>query len=105
MIEIGNVSKFNEIMTSTTDLIIIVFTSIWDKQCYKFNIEIEKIEQKYTNIKFLSINIDDNYAIKNAYDIKEVPTIVFYKDGTKAYKDITGYNILNEIEDVIKKYI
>ncbi len=104
MIEIGNVSKFNEIMTSTTDLIIIVFTSIWHNPCYNFNIQMEKIEQKYKDLKILSVNIDDNSAITNAYDIKEVPTTVFYKDGTKAYNDIIGVDKLNEIEDIIHKY-
>jgi thioredoxin 1 len=105
MIEITNVSKFNELMTSTTDLIIIVFTSIWDKECYKFNDGMEKIEQKYKYLKILSINIDDNPTIKNAYDIKEVPTTVFYKDGTKAHNDIIGVGKINEIEEIIKRNI
>ena len=105
MIEVGNVSKFNELMISTKDLIIIVFTSIWDKSCYKFNMEIEKIEQKYKNIKILSINTDDAPAITKAYDIKIVPTAVFYKDNTKACNDIIGHDKIIEIEENIKKHI
>ncbi len=105
MIEIANVAKFNEIMTSTNNLIVIVFTSIWNKSCYQFNNEMEKLEQKYKDLKILSINIDDNSSISKAYDIKQNPTIVFYKDGTKAYNDIIGDDKINEIEDIIKKNI
>ena len=105
MIEIGNVSKFNEIMTSTKNLIIIVFTSIWNNSSYKFNNEMENLEKNYKDLQILSVNIDDNSAITNAYDIKQVPTTVFYKDGTKAYNDIIGVDKLNEIEDIIKKNI
>ncbi len=105
MIEIGNVSKFNEIMTSTKNLIIIVFTSIWNNSSYKFNNEMENLEKNYKDLQILSVNIDDNSAITNAYDIKQVPTTVFYKDGTKAYNDIIGADKLNEIEDIIKRNI
>ena len=105
MIEICNVLKFNEIMISTTDLIVIVFTSIWDKSCYQFNIQIEKIEEKHKNLKILSVNIDDNSAIANAYGITKVPTTVFYKDNTKANIDIIGYDKINEIENIINKLI
>jgi thiol-disulfide isomerase/thioredoxin len=102
MIEICNVLKFNELMTSTTDLIVIVFTSIWHNPCYKFNMEIEKIEQKYKNLKILLINIDETMEITKAYGITEVPTTVFYKDNTKANTDIIGIDKINEIEDTIK---
>jgi thiol-disulfide isomerase/thioredoxin len=105
MIEIGNVSKFNEIMTSTTELIIIVFTSIWHKPCYNFNIQIENIEQKYKYLKILSVDINDNSIITKEYDVKEVPTTVFYNDGTLTNSYIVGSNKLNEIEDIIKKNI
>jgi thioredoxin-like negative regulator of GroEL len=90
-------------MTSTTDLIIIVFTSIWDNKYFKFNLEMEKLELKYKNLIILSVNIDENLEITNAYDIKQVPTTVFYKDNTKTYDDIIGVDKINEIEEIIIK--
>ncbi len=105
MIEIDSVSKFNEIMTSTTDLILIVFTSIWHIPCYDFNIQIKQIEQKYKNLKILSVDINDNSTITNAYGITNVPATVFYKDNTKATNNIIGYDKINEIEDIIKNNI
>ena len=103
MIEIGNILQFNKLMTSTKDLILIVFTSIWDNKCFKFNLEMEKLELKYKNLTILSVNIDENLEITNAYDIKQVPTTVFYKDNTKTYYDIIGVDKINEIEEIIIK--
>jgi thioredoxin-like negative regulator of GroEL len=103
MIEISNILQFNKLMTSTTDLIIIVFTSIWDNKYFKFNLEMEKLELKYKNLIILSVNIDENLEITNAYDIKQVPTTVFYKDNTKTYDDIIGVDKINEIEEIIIK--
>jgi thiol-disulfide isomerase/thioredoxin len=105
MIEVGNVSKFNELMISTKDLIVIVFTSIWNKSCYKFNIEMEKLENKYKDIKILSVDINDTPQITKEYDINIVPTTVFYKDNNKACNDIIGDNKIDEIEHIIKKNI
>jgi thiol-disulfide isomerase/thioredoxin len=63
----------------------------------------EKLEQKYKNLIILSVNIDENLEITNAYDIKQVPTTVFYKDNTKTYDDIIGVDKINEIEEIIIK--
>lgn len=107
MIEIDSVSKFNEIMTSTKDLILIVFILFQDNKYYDydFNIQIKQIEQKYKDLKILSVDINDNSEITNAYGITNVPTTVFYKDNNKACNNIIGYNKINEIEDIIKKII
>jgi thioredoxin 1 len=67
---------------------------------------IEDLAGKMKDVKFVKINVDDNKTIAEKYDIRSIPTLIFFKDGKVIERTIGGMDeeILTEkIENLLKR--
>ncbi len=59
---------------------------------------VEDIEREYSGrINVKKVDVDTNYDLVAKYNIKNVPTFLFFMPGCKQYKDIVVGNTTNEI--------
>lgn len=82
----------HEVTTSTWDdeviksqgLVIIDFWAAWCGPCRMISPTVEELAKEYSGkIKVLKLNTDENSEVATKYKIMGIPTIMFFKDGTK----------------------
>jgi thioredoxin 1 len=82
----------SEVTTSTWDseviraqgVVLIDFWAAWCGPCRIISPTIEELSKEYSGkIKVLKLNTDENSDIASRYQVMGIPTIMFFKDGTK----------------------
>jgi thioredoxin 1 len=82
----------SEVTTSTWDsevikaqgVVMIDFWAAWCGPCRIISPTIEELSKEYSGkIKVLKLNTDENSDIASKYQVMGIPTIMFFKNGTK----------------------
>jgi len=85
-------SDVSEVTTSTWDdkvikaqgLVMIDFWAAWCGPCRIISPTVEELSKEYSGkIKVLKLNTDENSDIASRYQVMGIPTLMFFKDGTK----------------------
>jgi len=71
---------------SNNELIIIDCFAKWCSPCIGFKPIFEELSNKYTSIKFISIDTDETRWISNRYDIDSIPRFLFFKNRQMIYE-------------------
>lgn len=69
---------------------IVVITSKWCNSCKELTLILQKFRDEGL-INFFKINIDENPSISQILDIRTIPALFFFKDGSLLNKDIEIY--------------
>ena len=98
--ELTTYSKHN-----SSRLIVIDFKASWCGPCKIIKPYIEYLKDNYKNVEFYEIDIEDTdtETITNTFEIKKVPTFVYYKNG-EVCKSLIGINKGN-IEELVNEYL
>ncbi len=85
-------SDVSEVTTSTWDdevikaqgLVMIDFWAAWCGPCRIISPTVEELSKEYSGkVKVLKLNTDENSDIASRYQVMGIPTLMFFKDGTK----------------------
>lgn len=57
------------------------FWATWCGPCKAYAPTVEKLDQEFDNVTFLSIDVDQVPALAQKYKIKSLPSLIFIKDG------------------------
>ena len=95
-----SVSDFEQVLRKN-NVVFIDFHTLWCVPCRKLSPVIEALKNEYkSKILIERVNIDNNIALSNFYNINSVPTLVLFKNS----KEIWRYNgIISKFE--IKKLL
>lgn len=69
------------------------FTASWCGPCKKQQPNIDKMEEEFPNIQFLSVDADSLPAIVQKFGVKSLPTLILIKDGVVITK-IVGITLI-----------
>jgi len=98
--------SLQQLIESENRLIVVDCYAEWCGPCKKIAPAIAELEDKYKNnnnsIIVLKVDVDECDDISNAYQIKSLPTILYFKHGQLVDKNI-GAN-MEEIEKKIVRY-
>lgn len=87
-------------------LIIVDFSAPWCPDCVRINPILEILAETYEQkVSFYQINIDEEEELKNALNIRRIPTILFYENGVEVGERLVEPASRHEIEDAIKKIL
>jgi thioredoxin 1 len=70
--------------------VVLYFTAEWCGPCNKQKPEIEKIKNMHPNVTFITIDIDIYEKLADEYNIKTVPTMVYFKQGVLVKKNVAA---------------
>lgn len=86
----------------TNELVIIDFWAEWCKPCKIMGYILDEISEEY-NVTIGKIDVDENNDAVTEYDIRNIPTLLFIKDGRVVDK-IVGSATKEIIIDKIEQY-
>jgi thioredoxin 1 len=79
------------------------FSAIYCNPCKILSQTLNKIQNEYPNINIESIDIDDFPELAKKYNIKSLPTLIFYKDNNEVTREIGNIKI-DKIREIISQY-
>ena len=85
-------------------LVAVKFTAKWCGPCRKQQPTIEKIEQEFKNVQFISIDIDEVPDFNSKYKVKSIPLLILFKDGVEK-KRIVGMTLLDFLRTAFKDFV
>ena len=91
--------------TNSSTLFVLDFKATWCGPCKSIKPFIEYLKENYTNVEFYEFDIEDEdtETITNTFEIKKVPTFVYYKNGGVC-GSLIGINKGN-IEELVNEYL
>ena len=92
--------EFNKIISNGHKLVVVDFFADWCMPCLMMAPVIEELAENMKDIKFVKIDVDDNYELSGKYEIRSIPTLIFFKKGKMVDKVIGGMD-----EEYLKKKI
>lgn len=83
--------------------VIVDFYAPWCGPCKRISPIFTELSGKYTNVTFVKVNIDDHDAIAKKYNVRSIPQLLFFKDGTLV-ETFVGQKSKNDITRALDKH-
>lgn len=94
-------SEFDEILKSDK-LVVVQFHAPWCQPCKVVGPRIDAIAETYGDeIEVVSIDIDDNELTAAKLGIRNIPTVIMFKEGEGVYRNV---GIRRDYIESIEKY-
>ena len=82
--------EFNEIVNNGHSLVVVDFFAEWCMPCLMMAPIIDELAEKLSDVKFVKIDVDDNEEIAGKYEVRSIPTMIFFKGGKEVDKVVGG---------------
>uniref|UniRef100_A0A8C6XJA3 Thioredoxin n=1 Tax=Naja naja TaxID=35670 RepID=A0A8C6XJA3_NAJNA len=92
-----------ELLNAGSKLIVIDFSATWCGPCKMMKPFFHSMVDKYPDVVFIEIDVDDAQDVATHCDVKCMPTFQFYKNNEKVH-EFSGAN-KEKLEEAIKKYM
>lgn len=84
--------------------VVIDFWATWCGPCIKLGPAIEELAEKYPDVVIGKLNIDENDEIANENRVRNIPTVLFFRDGEMKERSV-GLVSLEVLEEKLNKVI
>ncbi|KAL3511182.1 hypothetical protein ACH5RR_030583 [Cinchona calisaya] len=91
-----------EALKETTKLIVIDFTASWCGPCRYIEPAINDLANKYTDVEFVKIDVDELNDVAEEFGVEAMPTFILLKKGNAIDKIVGAKK--EELEKKIEKY-
>lgn len=85
-------------------LFAVKFTAEWCGPCKKQQPNIDKMEEEFPNVQFLSIDTDNFTQITRDYGVKSLPSLFLIKDG-HVVKQIVGITLIAGLRTAFTEFV
>ncbi len=96
-----NEKNFDEVINNS-DMSVVDFSATWCMPCRMLKPILEKAEDKFENVYFYNLDIDESEQIAKRYRIFSVPTVVCFRSGKKI-DSMVGLNSFDDVVSFIKR--
>ncbi|MDE7462197.1 MAG: thioredoxin [Muribaculaceae bacterium] len=84
--------------------VVIDFWATWCGPCIKLGPIVEELAEKYPDVTIGKLNIDENDEIAGENRVRNIPTVLFFKDGELKERSV-GLVKLADLEDKLKNIL
>lgn len=86
--------------TKTEGIVLVDFWAVWCGPCQMQGPVVEELADERSDIKVCKVNVDQDNALAMQYQVTNIPSLLFFKDGRLVKKEI-GFHSKEEIEEII----
>ena len=97
-------STFQDDISSQSNLVLVDFWAELCGPCKQISTILEEIANEKENLNILKLNIDENPATPQKYNVRGIPTLMLFKDG-KLIDTKIGSLPKSSLEDWINSYL
>ncbi|XP_053154399.1 thioredoxin domain-containing protein 2-like isoform X2 [Hemicordylus capensis] len=95
-------AEFNsELASASEKLVVVDFSATWCGPCKMIKPFYRSLSEKYSDVVFLEVDVDEAQDVASHYDVKCMPTFQFFKNNEKVH-EFSGAN-KEKLEETIKK--
>ncbi len=87
VIEINNSNFESEVLRSEKP-VLADFNASWCGPCRMLKPMLDQLAGERNDVKFVSINIDDEYDLAEQYGVSSIPCLVLFKGGQEAGRSV-----------------
>ncbi len=87
VIEATTATFENEVLKSDKP-VLVDFNADWCGPCQMLKPTIEQLSDERDDVKFVSVNIDENDDLAYDYNVSSIPCLVLFRDGTEAKRSV-----------------
>ena len=102
-----NDANFNEIVLKSEKPVMVDFWAEWCGPCRMVSPIVSEIADEYKEKAVVGkLDVDNNPTVSAKYGIRSIPTILFFKNGELADKQVGAVpksNLVSKLESLIKK--
>ncbi|GBG04322.1 thioredoxin [Lactobacillus rodentium] len=98
--EINDKSFENE---TSEGVVLTDFWATWCGPCKMQSPVIDQLSQEMDDVKFTSVDVDQNQDLAKDLGIMAIPTLIIKKDG-KIVDRLTGYTPKEKLEEILDQY-
>lgn len=80
------------------------FSAQWCQPCKMLAPIVNEIKGEMTNVKFVDVDVDEQFELASKYGVRGVPTVVIEKDGVEV-KRFTGLQQKGVLVNEIKSHL
>lgn len=99
--EINDKSFKNE---TSEGVVLTDFWATWCGPCKMQSPVVEQLSQEMDDVKFTSVDVDQNQDLAKELGIMAIPTLIIKKDG-KIVDRLTGYTPKEKLEQILDQYV
>lgn len=100
-----NDENYNEYINQKNKLVVIDFWASWCGPCQRLKPVIEQVAEEYTDKAFIGkYNTENNEELIEKFNIRNIPTILFIKNG-EVVDRLTGAVNKTRITETIDKHL
>ena len=99
--------NFQQEVEESKDLVLVDFFAEWCGPCKVMGPIIEELAEEYKDkegVKIGKVNIDENQAIAQKFNVMSIPTLILFKDGKPA-ETLVGLQDKGGLKELIDKSI
>lgn len=96
--------KFEETINNN-DIVVFDFWAEWCEPCKQFGPVFEEISNKYPNIAFCKINVEEEQELANMFQVRSIPTLMFMREKVVVFSNpgtIPGSALEEGIEQLLE---
>lgn len=84
--------------------VVIDFWATWCGPCIKLGPVVEELAEKYPDVQIGKLNIDENDEIAGENRVRNIPTVLFFKDGELKERSV-GLVKLSDLEAKLRSIL
>ncbi|ASW43612.1 MULTISPECIES: thioredoxin [Eubacteriales] len=102
MIKDLNAKDFETEVLKNNGLVVVDFWANWCGPCKMMAPVLESVSEEFKEVSFTKVDVDQNGALADQYDILSIPTLLIFKDGNFLDK-LVGFTPKEVLIEKIKK--
>lgn len=99
VLEVNGESFEKEVLQSEKPVVLDLFAT-WCGPCKMLRPVLEELSEEHNEVKFVSVDVDEESEIAMKYGVSSIPCLVFLKNGEEVDRSV-GFRPKDAIEDVI----
>ena len=81
-------------------IVLVDFWASWCGPCQMQGPVVEEFVDERPDVRVCKVNVDQERALASQFDVTNIPSLVFFKDGSMVKKEV-GFHSKEEIEAIV----